>query len=48
MFNFHINIVVGKPMINKGLFYISKFIKIVWEEESSLDLEIRVFMIVLL
>ena len=27
MFNFCINNVVGKPIINKGLFYIFKFIK---------------------
>ena len=27
MFNFGINNVVGKPIINKGLFYIFKFIK---------------------
>ena len=27
MFNFRINNVVGKPIINKGLFYIFKFVK---------------------
>ena len=27
MFNFCINNVVGKPNINKGLFYIFKFVK---------------------
>ena len=49
MFNFCINNVVGKPIINKGLFYIFKFLrKIVWEEDSSLAQEISVFMIVLL
>ena len=44
MFNFGINNVVEKPIIDKGLFYILKFIK----EDSSLALEISVFMIVLL
>ena len=47
MFNFGINNMVGKPIINKGLFYIFKLIK----EDSlwgSLALEISVFMIVLL
>ena len=44
MFNFCINNVVGKPIINKGLFYIFKFVK----EDSSFALEISVFMIVLL
>ena len=27
MFNFCINNLVGKPIINKGLFYIFKFVK---------------------
>ncbi len=31
MFNFAIHIVVGKPIIDKGLFYIFKFVK----EDSS-------------
>ena len=44
MFNFCVNNVVGKPIIDKGLFYIFKFIK----EDSSLALEISVFMIVLI
>ena len=41
---FNFNYVVGEPIINKGLFYIIKFVK----EDSSLVLEISVFMIVLL
>ena len=44
MFNFCINNVVGKPIIDKCLFYIFKFIK----EDSSLTREISVFMMVLL
>ena len=42
MFNFYIDNVVGKPIINKCLFYILKFIK----EDISLALEISVFMII--
>ena len=44
MLNFCINNIVGKPIINKGMFYIFKF----GEEDSSLALEISVFMSVLL
>ena len=44
MFNFCIDNIVWKPIVNKGLFYIFKFI----EEYNSLALEISVFMIVLL
>ena len=44
MFNFCMNNVIGKPIINKGLFNIFKFVK----EDSSLALEISDFMIVLL
>ena len=49
MFNFCINNVVGKPIINKSLFYIflSSLRKIVRKEGSSVALEISVFMIVL-
>ena len=43
MFNFGINNVVGKPIVDKGLFNIFKFVK-----EDSLALEISVFIIVLL
>ena len=40
---------LGKPIINKCLFYIFKFIKEdSWEEDSILALKISVFMIVLL
>ena len=49
MFNFCINNVVGKTIINEGLFNIlSSFRGIVREEDTSLALEISVFMIVLL
>ena len=49
MFNFCVINVVGKR-INKGLFkyFRIRLGKIVWEEGSSLALEISVFMIVLL
>ena len=47
MFNFCINNVVGKP-IRVSFIFLSLLRKIAREEDSSLALEISVFMIVLL
>ena len=44
IFNFCIDNVIGKPVINKCLFYIFNFIK----EDSSLALEISVFIMIVL
>ena len=45
MFNFCINNVVRKPIIDKGLFiFFSSLKKLVREEDSSLALEISVFL----
>ena len=49
MVNFSIDNVVGKPIINKGLFYVFNSLrKIVREEDITLALEIYAFMIALL
>ena len=51
MFNFSIDNEVGKPNINNRLFFylfLSSLWKIVREEDSSLALEISIFMMILL